>query len=107
MPTMVELPAASILALGRLRNVASLISNGSISLVSSGGQTGRSPCVVEFLWEDAFPDDHVAHLPSGLQCHQASGPKCDVWEPGAGCRIYMVICISHTVPTGGIEPESQ
>ena len=53
-------------------------------LVSSGDHTGRSSCVVEFLWEGAFSDDYVAHLPSGLQYHQASGPKCGVLEPAWG-----------------------
>lgn len=64
---MVELPAGTILAIGNLINIASLISNGKVGIVSSGGNTGRSHFVVEFLWEDTFSNVHVA-VPQWLVC---------------------------------------
>lgn len=46
--------------LGGLRSIPFLISSGKITIVSSGGNTGRSSSVVEFLWDDAFSNNHVA-----------------------------------------------
>lgn len=110
---MVALPAASILALGGLRNITSLISHGKISIVSSGGNTGRSHSVVEFPWEDAFFDDQVAVsmwpiCPLGYNAtRQVALSMVSGNLPRAGCKSYMVIRIVQTIPTGGIKLESQ
>lgn len=107
------MPTASILALGGLRNIASVISPGKTSIVSSGGNTGTSPSVVEFLWEDAFFDEQVAVsvwpiCPLGYNAIRPVALSMVSGDlPEAGCKSYMVVRVVQAIPTGGMKLESQ